>query len=260
MIPKRIFYVWLGGGKTNLANVCIESWYHLLPGWEIIEINENSRDYFNFEKELSNSLWFKTLVDLKIYALAAEYIRCQVLFDHGGIYLDSDVTLYKDLTPFLMHKLFLYGSPATDKLDAAILGSVKQHEVLEDMLHFYAGAVWKSPKYIIPDIITNIVHNRYGLSASKSDIVENDKITIYPFRYFCPHYYSEKFTHNHMTPDTCTIHWHEGSWMNRRALYFLSQKHRVPLSALLKQIDFISKADRNAYQRIDPVQAMAKTN
>jgi mannosyltransferase OCH1-like enzyme len=259
MIPKRIFYVWLGGKKTNLANACIESWYQLLPDWEIIEINENTRDYFNFEEELVNNLWFKTLVDLKIYAFAAEYIRCKTLFVHGGIYLDSDVTLYKDLTPFLQCNLFLYGSPATDKLDAAVLGSVKGHEVLDDMLHFYTNDVWKSSKYIIPDIITDVVYSRYGLSASKSNIVENNEITIYPYRYFCPHYYSETFTHDHMTSDTCTVHWHAGSWMNKRALYFLSQKHRVPLSTLVKQVEFISRADRNAYEQIDPLQALAKT-
>jgi mannosyltransferase OCH1-like enzyme len=255
MIPKRIFFVWLGGDKTHLANACIESWRQNLPDWEFIEINEQSVEYFDFNAELGKNSWFKALCDLKIWAFAAEYIRCRVLFDHGGIYLDSDVSLYKDLAPFLQHELFLYGSPATDKLDAAVLGASACHEILGDMLQFYENDIWKSPKYIIPDMITDFVQSHYGLAADKKVIVSNERITIYPYRYFCPHYYSEKFTHEHMTPDTYTVHWHAGSWMNRRSLYFLSQKHRLPLSSLLKQMAFIEKADRSANLRIDPTKA-----
>jgi mannosyltransferase OCH1-like enzyme len=246
MIQRRIFYVWLGGEKTKLAQVCIESWHQSLHDYDFIEINESSTKYFNFSVEQSESIWFKTLCDLKIWALAAEYIRCKVLYIHGGIYLDSDVSLYKDITPFLKHKLFLYGSPATDKIDAAVVGAEKEHQVFGEMLKFYEKDIWTQPVYILPDIITGVIAKLYELSPSRNDIVENDEVTIYPYRYFCPHYYSQTFSHDLMTPETHSVHWHAGSWMNRRALYFLSKKHQIPLKTLLRQIKFIEKVDKDA--------------
>ena len=94
MIPKRVFYVWgAGEQKSRLANVCIENWRMMLPAYEIIEVGENSKDWFDFAREYQECLWFRTVYDLKMWAYVADYIRFKVLYDHGGVYLDTDVTI-----------------------------------------------------------------------------------------------------------------------------------------------------------------------
>ena len=50
MIPRRIFYVWgFGEAKSKLANICLENWRLQLPDYEIIEINEQTQEWFDFE-------------------------------------------------------------------------------------------------------------------------------------------------------------------------------------------------------------------
>lgn len=45
MIPKKIHYVWLGGGmKTPSVKRCIASWRKVMPDYEIKEWNENNFD------------------------------------------------------------------------------------------------------------------------------------------------------------------------------------------------------------------------
>ena len=92
MIPKRIFYVWGANepkGKAEL--MCLFSWFQNLKDFEIIEINDNSTEYFNFQEELKNNKWFKTVYDRKMWAYVADYIRIKTLYDNGGVYFDTDV-------------------------------------------------------------------------------------------------------------------------------------------------------------------------
>ena len=108
MIPKRIFYVWgYGELKSQVANICIENWQMMLPEYEIIEVNEKTTEWFNFDYEYNNCLWFKTVYDLKMWAYVSDYIRVKVLYDHGGIYSDTDITIYKNIDKFLNKKMFL---------------------------------------------------------------------------------------------------------------------------------------------------------
>ena len=96
-VPKRIFYVWGANEKKRRdVDLCILSWLEKCPEYEIIEINENSVEYFNFKKELESNLWFRVVYENKLYAYIADYIRVKVLYDYGGIYLDTDVSTLKN--------------------------------------------------------------------------------------------------------------------------------------------------------------------
>lgn len=67
MIPKRVFYVWMGGPTSRLANVCIENWQMMLPGFEIIEVGEKSKDWFDYAVHWQTGSWMnkKNLYFLK---------------------------------------------------------------------------------------------------------------------------------------------------------------------------------------------------
>lgn len=46
MIPKIIHYCWFGGKeKPDKIKKCINSWYQILPDYQIIEWNEDNFDY-----------------------------------------------------------------------------------------------------------------------------------------------------------------------------------------------------------------------
>ncbi|GHV86055.1 glycosyl transferase [Spirochaetia bacterium] len=238
MIPKRIFYVWgYNEPKSRMTEICIENWRLMLPGYEIIEVNENS-PYFDFEYEYSNCLWFKTVYDLKMWASVSDYMRVKVLHDQGGIYFDTDVTVYKDFEPLLGYKMFI-GNSLFNLLEPAVFGAEKGRPVLNSVIEFYHDEIWKSSRFQIPDILTNLINN--GIY---------DDIRIFPYEYFSPFHPFQQFTYKYITENTYAVHWCNASWFIKKYFYFLTNKHRIPLKTLLRQMKFIELHDPKADSRI----------
>ena len=95
MIPKKIHYVWLGKGeKSERAKHCLETWKKFLPDYEIKEWNED-----NFDINYNN--WTKHSYENKKYAFTSDVVRLYALYNEGGIYMDTDVEVYKPLDEFL---------------------------------------------------------------------------------------------------------------------------------------------------------------
>lgn len=253
MIDKRIFYVWgYGERKSQIANICIENWRMMLPDYDIIEINENTPKWFDFDYEYNNNLWFKTVYDLKMWAYVSDYMRIKTLYDHGGIYFDTDITVYKDLTPVLKNKMFI-GNCLNNIPEMASFGVEKKHPILKDMIIFYQNEIWKSSHYIITRIFNNILQEKYNIVPNINKIVKTDNITIYTPEYFNPHHYSIPFEHSCIKNNTYLVHWMGASWHTKKNLFFLSNKHRLPLNVLLKQLDFIEKHDKGANEKIQMI-------
>ncbi len=251
MIPKRIFYVWgYGEEKSRLANICIENWRMIMPDYEIIEINEKAKEWFDFDYEYANNLWFKTVYDLKMWAYVADYMRVKTVYEHGGIYLDTDITVYKKFDDVLNKKMFI-GNVINNLPEFAVLGAEKGHPYLADMIEFYQERIWKSPAYIITGVFKEIMENKYHIYFSPNKIFENEYITVFTPEYFHPYHHGQEFSHDLITPNTYAVHWENGSWVNKKNLFFLSNKHRLPLKVLLKQLEFIEKVDANAHKKTD---------
>ena len=101
MIPKVIHYCWFGG-NTKPASVlkCIESWKKYCPDYEIREWNEE-----NFP--VGDNLYCKQAYEAKKWAFATDYARLVIVYNNGGIYLDTDVEVIKPLDDLLNHKFFI---------------------------------------------------------------------------------------------------------------------------------------------------------
>ena len=88
MIPKTIHYCWFGGGeKSKLIQKCIKSWKRFCPDYPIVEWNES-----NFPLA-SAPPYVKQAYEAKKWAYVADYARLKILFDNGGVYMDTDVEL-----------------------------------------------------------------------------------------------------------------------------------------------------------------------
>ena len=106
MLPKKIHYCWFGGNELpDLAIKCIESWKKYCPDYEIIEWNET-----NFDLECCD--FVKEAYKAKKWAFVSDYARLKVVYDNGGIYLDTDVELVKSLDILLQEKCY-FGEETT---------------------------------------------------------------------------------------------------------------------------------------------------
>ena len=85
MIPKVIHYCWFGRNpKPRLAEKCLASWRKYCPDYKIIEWNEDNFD-------IGSNLYVKQAYESKKWAFVTDVVRLQVLYTHGGIYMDTDI-------------------------------------------------------------------------------------------------------------------------------------------------------------------------
>ena len=100
-IPKVIHYCLFGiGSKPRLVIKCIDSWKKHLPEYKIIEWNEENFD-------INTNIYTKQAYQVKKYAFVSDFVRLHVLYEHGGIYMDTDVEVLKILMDFLIIQFFL---------------------------------------------------------------------------------------------------------------------------------------------------------
>ena len=101
MIPKKIHYCWFGGNPLpESVKKCKESWKKFCPDYEIIEWNESN---YNVHK----MPFISDAYTAKKYAFVSDYARLDIIYNEGGIYLDTDVELIRPLDALLSHSAFI---------------------------------------------------------------------------------------------------------------------------------------------------------
>lgn len=212
MIEKKIHYIWFGEKKPEKVEKIIGSWRRILPDYEIIEWNEKNLD---LEKEMRENAFFRETYSRKLWAFASDYIRVKILYEHGGIYLDTDMEILKSLNPLLENSLFI-GKEDEKTISFGIVGAVPKHNFFKRMLEFYQGEIWNSKLYIITGI-ASYVCSKY------SD--ELGDMKIYSQEYFYPYTQDEELTESHIKENTYAVHHWGKSWGKNPAVYFLKYKH-----------------------------------
>ena len=132
MIPKIIHYCWFGRGeKPELVQRCIQSWRKFCPDYEIVEWNENN---FN----TSCNRWCKEAYEFKKWAFVSDYARLKAVYDHGGIYLDTDVEL-KSVLPkeLLKNKSFFFFEGIRNINTGFGFGAERKIYILEALMSDY---------------------------------------------------------------------------------------------------------------------------
>ena len=220
MIPKIIHYCWFSDDKKpDLVKRCIESWHRYLPDYEIKCWDSKSFDF--------NSVnYVREAMEVKAYAHASDYVRLYALHSEGGIYLDSDVEVFRSFDELLFNRFFsgveqfpIHYSRHKIKeicnhIQAAIIGSEPGHPFLTDCLDMYSTLHFRkedgSLDYSeIPERITTIIE-KYGFERENKTQKLKDGITIYPNTIIASN--TDK-----IVPDGCyAFHWGVKSWGNDR--------------------------------------------
>ena len=135
MIPKIIHYCWLSGDPfPSCIQQCLDSWKEYLSDYMIWLWDTNRFD-------VNSTPWTKQAFEAKKYAFAADYIRLYALYNYGGIYLDSDVTMYKSFDELLGLPYFI-GHDQIRGFEAAVIGAEKGCKWVKDLLDSYEGKMF----------------------------------------------------------------------------------------------------------------------
>lgn len=214
MIPKKIHYIWLSNDPLpHLAQICIESWKRHCPDYEIIHW-----DMAKCQKIIDTVPFVREAVSMSKWAFASDYIRLYAVATEGGIYLDSDVYLYRSLDEFLGNRYFtnieftshFKRNKSWKKLNedgskknpdvialpglafqAAIFGGEANHPFLKKCMSYY-----ENQKFILPNgklNIENISPYVYAHTAIDFGFVYKNQMqylkegmAIYPSKIFLP--------------------------------------------------------------------------
>lgn len=207
MIPKKIHYVWLGKGKkSELTEKCIDSWKKHLPDYEIIEWNEDNFD-------LNCNKYLKQAYENKKYAFASDYIRLYVLYEYGGIYMDTDVEVIRNLDCFLDNKAFS-GFENNNYIPTGIIACERKNRWIKYLLDDYNNISFIKENGTF-DLTTNTVRITNTTKANYNLKLESSyqnlgDVVFYPYDYFCPKDWETGIIN--ITENTYTIHHFNGSW------------------------------------------------
>lgn len=225
MIPKTIHYCWFGGNPLpKLAKKCIRSWKKYCKDYEIREWNERNFDL------ASAPLYVRQAYEAKKWAFVTDYVRLQIVHEHGGIYLDTDVELKKSLTPLLENKAY-FGFEDGKYINTGLgFGAEKGTPILKELMADYERIPFLLPDGS-PDITSCPIRNtevflRHGLKQDDSCQILDGSILILPSIMLCPMSYNMREKDGF--ENAYSIHWFSASWYEKA--------HREQRDAWLREV------------------------
>lgn len=231
MIPKKIHYCWFGKNPLPKEVIkCIDSWKKWCPDYEIIEWNESNYD-------LDKNEYVRETYSRKKWAFLTDYVRLDVIYNEGGIYLDTDVELIKPIDDLLNLECFL-GMEQPGKVATGLgFGAVKGNEFIKENKEYYEknsfiSADGEFKKVICVEITSNLLINK-GMKVSNT-LQDIGKIRVFPTEYFCP----LKLGTNklNITKNTYSIHHYTASWKSNNKLIRKIGYYLIPLKQFIKKM------------------------
>ncbi len=225
MIPKIIHLCWLSGDAfpQDIA-ICLESWKQHLKDYEVWLWGKKPTDCLGLnivEKhfDLDSVVWCKQAYETKKYAFAADYIRLYALYNYGGIYMDSDVIVYKSFDNLLNLPYFI-GEDYVNCFEPAIIGAEPHQEWVKRVLDRYEGLEFintdgsynmRGLPVVFHDRLTSHYKFRRVVMPLKRDDYSTGIINIFPWDYFN----SRDYLGIVCTNSSYSSHNYVGSWLKK---------------------------------------------
>ena len=215
MIPKVIHYFWFGGKelpKEYKKNIM--TWRKYCPEYKIVRWSEKNYDV------TKNQYMNEAFISGK-YGFVPDFARLDVIYRYGGIYLDVDVALVRNLDDLLCYEGYVGFENYNKRLHIAMgqgFGAIAGNNVIKDLL-----AIYDTRQFIKPngtyDLRTSseLVSNYFVRNGVylENRMQELEGMKILPCDYFCPWIFigsGGKYRIKKITRNTHSIHYFAGTW------------------------------------------------
>lgn len=276
-IPKIIYSTWISHKPLPLKfNKYIESWMKYLPDFEIRLITLENTPHNSF---------IDHFIENQKYAVAAQYARCQRLFETGGLYFDIDIEVIKSFDNLLNFGMFagIESNEVKHYVNNAIFGAVKGHPFMQGCMRYMDNIDIEGNEIEVntgPLMFTNLM-KELGWSPSNKTVyyseqnirilkkfgykdnfwkkgidesITSNSIQLFNSKYFYPYFYTEQFTPECITKNTYAIHHWAATWVNsvsiiivciERDLEFLEDTIQSALNQTVKPIEVVLVINEN---------------
>lgn len=202
MIPKIIHYTWFSNEPIpDKVIKCIQTWHIILPDYELRKWDMDAI------KNIPSIFLKEALLEQK-WAYAADFVRLYAIYHFGGIYLDTDVIVYKSFDRLLEHQAFIgkessihfTNEGSMQGLSSHCFGAVKEHPFVKCCLDYFEDRHFCTSKntqlptslrmnMVLLPYIQAVIAKQFGYdwrpSVQKIQSLQNGLI-IFPSKYFDP--------------------------------------------------------------------------
>lgn len=214
---------------------CIESWHKFMPDYEYKLWNEDNFDV--------NSIpYTKEAYEARKFAFVSDYVRLKALYEEGGLYMDTDVEVYKSFDDLMNLTAFAgYEGTKHHPVGTGVIASEKGGAWVKEQLDYYSDELHFIKSDGSFDLTTNVV--TVSKRMKLNGFIPNEKYQVYkdlhvfPVEYFCPLQTTGELL---ITQDTYCNHHFCGSWNDlpkTKAWYsFIGQKNITRLIKLKRKL------------------------
>lgn len=204
-IPKIIHRVHMGP-PNDFAEYCWQSSKNKNLEWDHITHDDSDLSKFPMVGEF--------LDRSDCFAYKSDLMRLEILYNYGGIYLDTDVEILQSLDPFLQYTYPFAAWESGDTIGSAVIGSPPKNEQILEIIIYCLGSI------IIESENKKIEYSGKLRMFSPSAITklwkDNEAVRLLNSQSFYPYHWTEKNIIKKMpidNPDTFGIHHWSGSWV-----------------------------------------------
>jgi len=224
-IPKIFHFVWIGPPMPDRVKVAIDSWRYFHPDYTIKIWDDAAVESIDWISEK-----FKHNFSIAAsYSEKSDYIRVQVLYNFGGIYVDTDFICLKsfdclvdkDIEFFAGFELCYGTKEVSFLLNGALMGCVAKSKILENCFSTFI------PIDEAPQLNPAIRTGPHAISKAVDQYITsfgNEGILALPCTYFYPTFYEwkiPKISNNYeeflklIGTETMAVHLWAHSWANQ---------------------------------------------
>lgn len=206
LIPKTIHYVWLGNEMPKKIKENIECWRSICPDYKFYEWNDQNYD-------ITSNRYMKQAYENKHWSFVSDYMRLDIIYKYGGIYLDTDIEIVKKPDELLYQRCFASVDASLVMNLGSGFGATPACEIIKVLRDYYDDVQFIKDDGSIDKTSCNThsynVLKKYG--AKVNDELQNvNGMNIYPMVFQGANQYTQK---KRITDKTFWIHYGNMSWM-----------------------------------------------
>lgn len=215
-IPRTFHRAWFGGPIPEHLDVYGQTWLEQNPGWSLRTWTDTdlppmrNRALFDAAEQIAGR---------HVGQLKADIARLEILWLHGGIWIDCDFEARKPISTLIVD-VSLFAAREDDYwINTAILGATPEHPLIDlairglpTSIAIHQGLGIRPNAYSGPQYFTRLFDKL--LADEHHDPSASDRIAIYPSALFYPYRWNQLERRGETFPDAYAIH----HWNNQRRM------------------------------------------
>ena len=209
LIPKKIHYAWFGEKMPSELRENIERWKELCPDYEFYKWNDSNYD-------ISVNQYMKQAYEKKMWGFVPDYMRLDIIYRYGGIYLDTDIEMIRKPDELLYQRCFGCVDASLVMNLGSGFGAAPNTAVIRELRDYYDNVSFIKEDGSLDKTSCNThsynVLKRDGVKV-KDTLQKMNGMNIYPMIFQGACQYTKK---RRVTTKTYWIHYGNMSWFNKR--------------------------------------------